>query len=308
MKRWAIAVLLLTPLALVAAVWGGDDGTDADQALATCGEGAVVAAYDLDPQTGGWSRWFAGKPEASNLPPLSDKQGVLALGGTAAVGAAGAERVGAAQTAGQLRNCPPAGKWSIAVWGGPDGTDTGQAFATCGEGAVIAAYNLDPQTGGWSRWFAGRAEMSTLSTLDNMQGVIALGGAQAPATPTPSPTPTPTAIPTATPTPNLAPISLTFTSTRPPGSFTGTPFPTAKVYFFIVSGFDLDAARLELSVGLSGPSGSVPDDFHLWQWVEGAPSAIALFLFPVLPAGDYTVSITLPDGRTASATFTHAPG
>jgi len=127
-----------------------------------------------------------------------------------------------------------------------------------------------------------------------------------PLSPPPSP-PLPPPAPTAAPTPNLAPISLTFTSTRPPGSFTGSPFPTAKVYFFIVSGFDLDAVRLQLSVGLSGPSGPVADDFHLWQWVEGAPSAIALFLFPVLPAGDYTVSIRLPDGRTTSAAFTHVP-
>jgi hypothetical protein len=40
----------------------------------------VDAAYSLDPQTGNWSRWFAGKPDVSNLPPLNDLQGVLALG------------------------------------------------------------------------------------------------------------------------------------------------------------------------------------------------------------------------------------
>lgn len=100
-----------------------------------------------------------------------------------------------------MNNCPQAGRWSIAVWGGPDGTETGQALATCGAVPVAAAYYLDPQTQGWSYWFAGRPEMITLTTLDNMQGVIALGGA---AVPTPAvsptlPTPTPTASPTATP-------------------------------------------------------------------------------------------------------------
>jgi hypothetical protein len=101
-----------------------------------------------------------------------------------------------------MNNCPQAGRWSIAVWGGPDGTETGQALATCGAVPVAAAYYLDPQTQGWSYWFAGRPEMITLTTLDNMQGVIALGGA---AVPTPAvsptlPTPTPTVMPTLTPT------------------------------------------------------------------------------------------------------------
>jgi hypothetical protein len=62
------------------AVWDGESGTDAAQALATCGPGMVDAAYSLDPQTQAWSRWFATKPELSNLPPFSHMQGVLALG------------------------------------------------------------------------------------------------------------------------------------------------------------------------------------------------------------------------------------
>jgi len=158
-------------------VWDGSSGTAAADALATCGPDAVDVAYSLDAQTGGWLRWFAGKPEASNLPPLDDKQGVLALGGTAAVGAAAAERVGAAQAAGQLRNCPPAGKWSIAVWDAQDGTAAADALATCGADAVDAAYSLDPQTGGWLRWFAGKPEASNLATMENLQGVLALGSA-----------------------------------------------------------------------------------------------------------------------------------
>jgi hypothetical protein len=95
-----------------------------------------------------------------------------------------------------MHNCPQAGKWAISVWNGDNGTDTGEALATCGTGAVAVAYSIDPDTQGWSRWFAGRPEVTTLLTLDDMQGVIALGVML-----TPTPTPTPTPIPTPTPTP-----------------------------------------------------------------------------------------------------------
>jgi hypothetical protein len=98
-----------------------------------------------------------------------------------------------------MHNCPQTGKWAIAVWDGPDGTDTGQALATCGETAVAAAYYIDPQAQGWERWLAGRPELSSLGTLNYMQGVLALGEAGAPAS-----TPTPTSPPTAAPTPTPA--------------------------------------------------------------------------------------------------------
>ena len=161
------------------AVWDGESGTAADDALATCGADAVAAAYSLDPETGSWSRWFAGKPDVSNLEPLDELQGVLALGG--AVAAAGGDSLAAAQAEGEVHNCPPAGKWSIAVWDGPSGTAAADALATCGAGAVDAAYSIDAQTGGWRSWFAGRPEIGRLATLDDMQGVLALGvGAKPP--------------------------------------------------------------------------------------------------------------------------------
>jgi hypothetical protein len=178
--KWAISV------------WAGGDATDAEEAFATCGEGAVAAAYYMDPQTQGWSRWFAGRPEMSTLEMLDNMQGVIALGGsTAAAGEIRATNsVRANQDAEQMHNCPQAGKWAISVWGGADGTDAAQALATCGQGAVAAAYYMDPQTQGWSRWFAGRPEMSTLETLDSMQGVVAYGTlSPPPAAPTPTPTP-----------------------------------------------------------------------------------------------------------------------
>ncbi len=170
--KWAIAV------------WDGDDGTDTGQALATCGEGRVAAAYYIDPEKQNWLRYFVGRAEISNLTTLDEMQGVLAFGGaTAAAGeVTSAGSVRAPQGAQQMHDCPRPGKWAISVWSGDDSTDTAQALATCGEGAVDFAYYIDPDTQQWLRYFVGRAEISNLPTLDNMQGVIAHGTAGAPPT------------------------------------------------------------------------------------------------------------------------------
>jgi hypothetical protein len=97
---------------------------------------------------------------------------------------------------GTMHNCPAAGKWSIAVWEGDSGVAASDALTSCGSGAVDAAYSLDTQTQAWSRWFAGKPDVSNLPPLSSMQGVLALGSAVGPA-PTPSPTATPA--PTSTP-------------------------------------------------------------------------------------------------------------
>jgi hypothetical protein len=172
------------------AVWDGESGTAATDALATCGPGAVDAAYSLDPQTGAWSRWFAANQGVSDLTSLDDTQGVLALGGTAAA-AAGGDSLAAAEASGQFHACPPAGMWSIAVWEGESGTTAADALTACGVDGVAAAYSLDAQTGAWSRWFAGKPDVSDLPPLGDMQGVLVLGAAATPA-PTPSPSPAPT--------------------------------------------------------------------------------------------------------------------
>jgi hypothetical protein len=109
--------------------------------------------------------------------------GVVGLGWALGPGVSEAQQ-------GTMHNCPQAGKWAISVWEGDDDTDTGQALDTCGAGAVAAAYSLDPQTGAWSRWFAGKPEVSNLPPLADMQGVLALGAAGAPP---PAATPTATA-------------------------------------------------------------------------------------------------------------------
>ena len=80
---------------------------------------------------------------------------------------------------GQLHSCPFANRWSLSVWDGLDDTPTGDALATCGEGAVSAVYSLDPDTQGWRRYFADHLNISNLGALDDMQGVIALGSSTA---------------------------------------------------------------------------------------------------------------------------------
>jgi hypothetical protein len=55
---------------------------------------------------------------------------VFAIGLTAFLSILGVGSSAAQQAA--MHNCPLAGKWAISVWEGSDGTDTGQALATCG--------------------------------------------------------------------------------------------------------------------------------------------------------------------------------
>jgi hypothetical protein len=117
---------------------------------------------------------------------------------------------------GSMHNCPPAGKWSIAVWEGPDGTTATDALAACGADAVAAAYSLDPQTGAWSRWFAGKPDVSNLSPLGDMQGVLALGSATGPAV-------TPTVTTTATPAVTATPTASATATATPTATATATP-------------------------------------------------------------------------------------
>jgi hypothetical protein len=100
--------------------------------------------------------------------------GLAAVAWTLAAGSSEAQQ-------GTMHNCPDSGNWSIAVWEGDDAAAIDQALATC-EGEVAAAYAL--ADGQWSRWFAGEPELSNLTAVDNLGGILALGGAGAtPGTP-----------------------------------------------------------------------------------------------------------------------------
>ena len=172
------------------AVWEGGNATSIIEAVGTCGDDAIEAAYRLDPDTQAWSRWFRRAPEISNLETLDTRQGVLALGGVGAVAAGGPASWD--QQDERIQDCPRAGQWAISVWSGNNGTDAGEALETCGAGATAVAYHLDPETQRWLRWFASRPDLSNLETLNAAQGVIALGSTTGPVqTPTPTPTPEP---------------------------------------------------------------------------------------------------------------------
>jgi hypothetical protein len=159
--RWAVAA------------WVGPDGVDAGEALATCGEGAVDAAYALDPSTGEWLRWFRDRPELSKLSTVENMQGLITLGSSTASAIPSAQAP--PPEPGQMRSCPLPGRWAMAVWDGPDSTDVGAALDTCGVWQADAAYWLNPETGGWERWFRDRPELSTFPKLAFLATVIVSG-------------------------------------------------------------------------------------------------------------------------------------
>ena len=143
-------------------------------ALAFCPQ-QVVAAYRIDPDTGAWTRYLRDRPESSDLTVLDDGQDVIALGS----GASNAPTAGLGPLppapAGML-GCPQAGKWAMSVWSGASGTPIEQAVASCTGVTIAAAYWLDPHTQTWSQYFPGRPEISNLTSLSQMQGIITLGG------------------------------------------------------------------------------------------------------------------------------------
>jgi hypothetical protein len=154
------------------AVWVGED-TDAKEALDTCGEGAVDAAYALDASSGEWLRSFPDRPEISNLAMVENMQGFFALGSSTASPTPAVEP--APPEPGQMHGCPLPGRWAIAVWEGPDASEADAALDTCGVWQADMAYSLDPETGGWARWSRERRELSTLNALPSLGAALVWG-------------------------------------------------------------------------------------------------------------------------------------
>ncbi len=160
--RWAISV------------WEGEE-TETAEALDTCGVGAVDAAYYIHPFTQTWRGFFRGNPAISNLDTLDDLQAVVTLGSSTASPMPTAQPTSTpGLSPGRMVGCPMAGKWAISVWNGPNGANAADAFATCSK-VVAVAYWLDPQTQTWQRYVHDRPDLTTLSRLDNLQGVFAIG-------------------------------------------------------------------------------------------------------------------------------------
>jgi len=216
--------------------------------------------------------------------------GALALGLLALAWAVGAGSSEAQQ--GAMHNCPQPNKWAISVWDGADGTDTSEALATCGEGAVDFAYYIDPDTQGWLRYVAARTDISNLLTLSNMQGVLAHGG------PPPSLTPTPT--------PELqehAVAGATYTGTHSGGGsveFTvaadGTTLPAFRIT-------DIPGNSCSFDVeGEEGVWGATPINNNTFAY----ESATLLFSGHFLPAGraEGTLRASFPQIHCESAMLT----
>ena len=156
----------------IAAWWGADDTAIGD-ALATCGDASIAAAYSLDPETDTFLRYVAGRPDVSTLEGVDWGDGIIVLASASAVPPPPPPHT--IWDPPLLANCPAAGKWAISVSASPSPADAGGMFATCENVAIAAAYALDPGTQTWSRYIAGRPDLTTLTSLDVMEGVLTLG-------------------------------------------------------------------------------------------------------------------------------------
>jgi hypothetical protein len=164
--KWAISV------------WSGEGAATAE-ALDTCGAGSIDAAYYIHPLTQTWRVFFRGQPALSDLTSLDDLQAIAALGSpTASPESSPQPTPTPGPTPGRMNNCPLVGKWALSAWNGPNATETTDAFATCSS-VVGVAYWLDPETQTWARYVRERPELTTLTHLDNLQGVFTLGSTEA---------------------------------------------------------------------------------------------------------------------------------
>ena len=155
-------------------VWTGEEA-ETGEALDTCGAGAIDAAYYIDPFSQAWRVFFKGQPAISDLDTLHDMQAIATIGSPTATPATAAQPAPTpGPSPGRMVDCPWVGKWAMSVWNGPNETKAADAFATCSK-TIGVAYWLDPQTQTWQRYVHDRPELTTLSHLDNLQGVFTLG-------------------------------------------------------------------------------------------------------------------------------------
>ena len=160
------------------AVYNGFSATPAHVVATTCDDVPTEVFYWLDPDNQTWLRLFPGHPDVSNLTTLTNLQGVLALGSPLpATSGAGFFAAAQSQWTGELVGCPQPGRWAISVWNGPP-TPADQAFATCPDVSVAAAYRIGSGGQTWERYLADRPQISDLTTLDSYDGVLTFGSSQ----------------------------------------------------------------------------------------------------------------------------------
>jgi hypothetical protein len=138
-------------------------GASLDEIQDTC-PFPIEVAYRIDPDLQLWSRYFRQHPEISNLGPLWNLQGLLVLGSTSLHAASDDQTTPEMpQQLGQMHDCPRPNRWAISVWAGDPSVAIEQALATCPT-EVATAYWIEPYSQTWSRYFAGRPDISDLKT------------------------------------------------------------------------------------------------------------------------------------------------
>jgi len=145
------------------AVWTGADSTSPQEAF-SCADGSYAAAYRS--AAGGWESYFPGRADISKMTDLDQYDSFLIL----ATGSVTCEMPVAAAP-GTSRTLQWAAGWQNAGWTGADGTTPQNAFA-CADGSYAAAYRLTAS--GWEGYFPGRAEISSLTALDQYDAFLIL--------------------------------------------------------------------------------------------------------------------------------------
>jgi hypothetical protein len=143
------------------ATWSG--ASTPDDAFA-CAAGNYAAAYRL--VSGGWERYFPGRPEISNMADLEQYDSFLIL----VTGDVTCE-MSVADPPGSERTLDWGVGWQNDGWTGADDMPPEDAFA-CAEGSFAAAYRL--VGGGWERYFPDRPEISNMGALDEYDAFLIL--------------------------------------------------------------------------------------------------------------------------------------
>jgi len=143
------------------ATWSG--ASTPEEAFA-CADGNYAAAYRL--VSGGWERYFPGRPDISNMTDLAQYDAFLILiTGDVTCG------MPVADPPGTDRTLDWGVGWQNDGWTGADGTTPQDAFA-CADGSYAAAYRL--VGGGWERYFPDRPEISNMGSLDEYDAFLIL--------------------------------------------------------------------------------------------------------------------------------------
>jgi len=144
-------------------VWTGTDSTSPQEAF-SCADGSYAAAYRS--AAGGWEGYFPGRADISNMTDLDQYDSFLIL-----VTQSVSCEMPIATAPGTTRTLQWAAGWQNAGWTGADSTSPQDAFS-CADGSYAAAYRL--AASGWEGYFPGRADISTMASLDQYDAFLIL--------------------------------------------------------------------------------------------------------------------------------------